>query len=67
MRHSAFVEHRLPPAGSFATLPDGSLGKLGPVPRGLIVAREPQDLPDNAPVWPACSVRARLREPSHPT
>lgn len=52
VRPSPFVEHRLPVPGSFVTLPDGSLGKLGLVPRGLIVAREPRDLPENAPQWP---------------
>ena len=50
---SPFIEHRLPAPGSFVTLPDGSLGKLGTVPRGLIVAREPRDLPEFAPQWPA--------------
>ena len=39
MRDAPFVEHRLPPAGSYVTLPDGALGKLGALPRGLIVAR----------------------------
>ena len=52
IRPSPFVEHRLPPAGSFVVLPDGSLGKLGALPRGLVVAREPRDLPEHAPMWP---------------
>ena len=50
---SPFIEHKLPAAGSFVTLPDGALGKLGPLPRGLIVTRVPADLAENAPVWPA--------------
>ena len=29
VRPSPFVEHRLPAAGSYVTLPDGSLGRLG--------------------------------------
>ena len=53
VRPSPFVEHRLPAAGSFVTLPDGQLGRLGALPRGLIVAREPRDLPEHTPVWPA--------------
>ena len=52
VRPSPFVEHRLPAAGSFVTLPDGSLGKLGALPRGLVVAREPRDLPDNLAMYP---------------
>jgi len=55
VRPSPFVEHRLPSAGSFVTLPDNSLGKLGALPRGLVVAREPRDLPEHAPQWPARS------------
>ena len=30
-----------------------SLGKLGSLPRGLIVAREPRDLPEHVPQWPS--------------
>jgi len=58
VRPSPFVEHKLPAAGAFVTLPDGSLGKLGSLPRGLVVAREPRDLPDNQPQFPA---QAELR------
>jgi len=53
VRASPFVEHRLPPQGAFVTLPDRSLGRLGALPRGLVVTRTPQDLPENAPAWPA--------------
>jgi hypothetical protein len=49
VRPSPFVEHRLPAPGSFVTLPDGALGRLGALPRGLVVAREPRDLPEHAP------------------
>ena len=65
VRPSPFIEHRLPNPGSYATLPDGSLGKLGPVPRGLIVAREPRDLPPNEPQWDACSgLRPKGKHPA---
>ena len=64
IRPSPFVEHRLPPAGSFVVLPDGSLGKLGALPRGLVVAREPRDLPEHAPMWPCLpGLRRRYRDP----
>jgi len=52
VRTSPFIEHKLPSAGAFVTLADGSLGKLGPLPRGLIVTRAPTELPENAPLWP---------------
>jgi len=62
---SPFVEHRLPPPGSYVTLPDGSLGKLQALPRGLIVACNPRDLPENAPQFPLRSgLRAKGKHPA---
>lgn len=55
---SPFIEHKLPPPGSYVVLNDGSLGKLQAIPRGLIVARNPRDFPENAPQWPP---RSHLR------
>ena len=55
VRSSPFVEHKLPPPGSFVTLPDGSLGKLQQLPRGLVVSTTPRDLPENLAVWPSRS------------
>ena len=52
VRPSPFIEHKLPSAGAFVTLADGSLGKLGALPRGLIVTRAPTEMPENAPLWP---------------
>ena len=49
---SPFVEHRMPSQGSYVTLPDGSLGKIGALPRGLVVATTPRDLPENASQFP---------------
>jgi hypothetical protein len=53
IRSSPFVEHRLPLPGAYVTLSDGSLGVLGQLPRGLIVATEPRDLPEHPPRWAA--------------
>jgi len=65
LQTSPFVEHRLPAAGSFVTLPDGSLGKLGAIPRGLIVATTPRDLPENAPLYPpSTSLRHKGKHPA---
>ena len=65
VRPSPFVEHRLPAAGSFVTLPDGELGRLGELPRGLIVAREPRDLPECAPVYaPLPGLRHKGKHPA---
>ena len=46
VRHSPFIEHALPPPGSFVTLADGALGILQALPRGLVVARTPRELPE---------------------
>mmetsp|Transcript_38170 Transcript_38170/g.124860 ORF Transcript_38170/g.124860 Transcript_38170/m.124860 type:complete len:560 (+) Transcript_38170:337-2016(+) len=65
VRPSPFVEHRLPAAGSFVTLPDGALGRLGQLPRGLVVAREPRDLPEHPPQWaPAPGLRPKGKHPA---
>jgi len=62
---SPFVEHRLPPPGSYILLPDGSLGKMRTLPRGLIVARVPRDLPENAPQFPPRSgLRPKGKHPA---
>ena len=62
---SPFIEHKLPPQGSYVTLPDGSLGKLQALPRGLIVTREARDLPENAPQWPERSgLRPKGKHPA---
>mmetsp|Transcript_21427 Transcript_21427/g.59889 ORF Transcript_21427/g.59889 Transcript_21427/m.59889 type:complete len:468 (-) Transcript_21427:980-2383(-) len=65
VRSSPFVEHRLPLPGAYVTLSDGSLGVLGQLPRGLIVATEPRDLPENAPQWaPREGMRAKGKHPA---
>ena len=48
IRSSPFVEHKLPAPGSFVTLEGGHLGVLQALPRGLVVAREPRELPEHA-------------------
>lgn len=65
IRSSPFVEHRLPLPGAYVTLSDGSLGVLGQLPRGLIVATEPRDLPEHAPRWAArADLRAKGKHPA---
>jgi len=65
VRSSPFVEHKLPLRGAFVTLPDGSLGQLQAMPRGLIVSREPRDLPENAAQWPSFSgLRPKGKHPA---
>jgi len=65
VRSSPFVEHRLPTAGSFVVLPDDSLGVLQALPRGLIVAREHRELPENPPLWPPrLGLRAKGKHPA---
>jgi len=65
IRSSPFVEHRLPNAGAFVTLPDGSLGVLQALPRGLVVAREPRDLEEHPTQWPPRSgLRPKGKHPA---
>lgn len=62
---SPFIEHKLPSARSYVTLPDGSLGKMHALPRGLIVSRSFSDLPENAPVFPPRSgLRPKGKHPA---
>ena len=65
VRSSPFVEHRLPTAGAFVVLPDDTLGVLQSLPRGLVVAREPRDLPENVSQWaPRVGLRAKGKHPA---
>jgi len=65
VRSSPFVEHKLPLPGAYVTLPDGGLGVLGQLPRGLVVATEPRDLPEHAPQWGAHpALRAKGKHPA---
>ena len=62
---SPFVEHRLPTAGAFVVLPDDTLGVLQSLPRGLVVAREHRELPENASHWaPRVGLRAKGKHPA---
>ena len=62
---SPFVEHRMPQKGAYVTLPDDSLGKIGALPRGLVVATTPRDLPDNASQFPPRSgLRPKGKHPA---
>ena len=65
MRSSPFIEHRLPVAGAYVVLPDDTLGVLQCLPRGLVVAREHRELPENAAQWPPrLGLRAKGKHPA---
>ena len=65
VRHSPFIEHALPPPGSFVTLADGSLGILQALPRGLVVARTPRELPELPSQWaPRAGLRRKGKHPA---
>jgi len=65
VRSSPFIEHRLPASGSFVTLPDDSFGILQQMPRGLVVARQPRELPENPSQWaPRVGLRAKGKHPA---
>jgi len=65
IRQSPFVEHRLPSPGAYVALSDGGLGVLQSLPRGLVVARTPRDLPAHEPQYaPRAGLRPKGKHPA---